>query len=183
MVHEKIIDEQQALIQLSQGSESAFRVIYQKYSPDLYFKLLKIIKSKLLAEEILQEAFLVVWETRRKIDSSKCFQSYINCIAINKCYDHFRKIARDKKLHDKFVKHNQLSVETDNNSVDTENEVMLSKMIEQLPPRRRLIFKLCKIDGKTYEEVSHELGISLSTISDHIVKANVFIRNRFLHAV
>ncbi len=55
---------------------------------------------------------------------------------------------------------------------------MFYNAIELLPPKRKLIFRLCKIECKTYGEVSLQLGISLSTISDHIVKANHFIKTQ-----
>ena len=48
--------------------------------------------------------------------------------------------------------------------------------IAALPPRRRQIFRLCKLDGKSYEEAALQLGLSTSTISDHIVKATHFIQ-------
>ncbi|MEJ7679292.1 MAG: sigma-70 family RNA polymerase sigma factor [Segetibacter sp.] len=58
-----------------------------------------------------------------------------------------------------------------------ENAGILQKAINSLPPQRRRIFKLCKIDGQSYDQVSEQLKISTSTISDHIVKANHCIRN------
>ncbi|RNI33826.1 hypothetical protein EFY79_17715 [Hanamia caeni] len=57
---------------------------------------------------------------------------------------------------------------------------MLYDAIELLPPRRKLIFKLCKIECKSYEQISLQLGVSCSTISDHIVKANRFIKTILL---
>jgi len=183
MVNEKLVGDHELLTQLSQSAETAFAAIYRKYSPRLYFKLLKIVKSKIFVEEIMQDVFLAIWENRSKIDPTKYFQSYINCIAVNKCYDHFRKIAREKKMNEKFTKDNTFLFQSDDFSHSIEDEAMINEMIEKLPPRRRMIFKMCKIDGKTYEEVSNQLGISLSTISDHIVKANFFIRTEFSHAV
>jgi RNA polymerase sigma-70 factor (ECF subfamily) len=60
-----------------------------------------------------------------------------------------------------------------------ENEEWLLGIIERLPLQRKRIFKLCKIEGKSYIEVSELLGISTSTINDHIVKATRFIREQY----
>ena len=57
-----------------------------------------------------------------------------------------------------------------------ENNHLLQKAIDSLSPQRQLVFRLCKLEGKSYDEVSQQLGISTSTISDHIVKANKTIR-------
>jgi RNA polymerase sigma-70 factor (family 1) len=169
------------LVRLTQSDEAAFAIIYNKYSPGLYIKLLRILKSRTLSEDILQDVFIVVWNNRNRIDSSKCFLSYLSCIAVHKCYDHFRKIARDKKLQCKLSQAENNYTENDQSLVAKEAAVVLLQTIELLPPKRKLIFRLCKVDGKTYEEVSKQLGISLSTISDHIVKANTFIRSRLFH--
>jgi RNA polymerase sigma-70 factor (ECF subfamily) len=45
-----------------------------------------------------------------------------------------------------------------------------------LPTKRKLIYKLCKIEGKSYQEVSELLGISVHTVNDHIKKANSFLK-------
>jgi RNA polymerase sigma factor (sigma-70 family) len=52
-----------------------------------------------------------------------------------------------------------------------EYETLLHEAIEMLPPRRRLIFRLCKIEGKSYVEAASQLGITSGTVNDHIVKA------------
>ncbi|HWJ91425.1 MAG TPA: sigma-70 family RNA polymerase sigma factor [Flavisolibacter sp.] len=168
------------LQQLSQDSEAAFEKIYNLYSTRLYGKMLKLLKSEAIAEEILQDVFLSVWEHRKKIDPEKSFCSFLFCMATNKCYDHFRKIARDKKMFHHLLRSSTPDRTAEDIVVRNEHAGTLYHVIELLPPRRKLVFELCKVQGKSYEEVSHELGISLSTISDHIVKANVFIRTELL---
>ena len=65
---------------------------------------------------------------------------------------------------------------------ELENALLLQKAIESLSPQRQQIFRSIKLDNKSYEEVSRLLGISVSTISDHIVKANKAIREFiFIH--
>jgi RNA polymerase sigma-70 factor (ECF subfamily) len=64
--------------------------------------------------------------------------------------------------------------------INKESSGILYNAIELLPPKRKLIFRLCKVEGKTYAQVSLQLGISLSTISDHIVKANFFIKTQII---
>jgi RNA polymerase sigma-70 factor (ECF subfamily) len=61
-----------------------------------------------------------------------------------------------------------------------EETALLNKAIENLPPQRKEVFYLCKMEGKSYLEVSRRLGISASTINDHIVKANRAVREFIL---
>ena len=184
MVQENFYDEGKTLLELSQGLESAFEKVYHTYSPCLYHKLIRLVKSHVIAQELLQEVFLVIWNKRKAIDIKKSFRSYLFCIAANKCYDYFRKAARDRNLQAQLSRlskeqHNQ----TEEDIINKEISAMLHRVIELLPPKRRLIFILCKVDGRTYEEVSQQLGISSSTISDHMVKANNFIRDHMLKTV
>jgi RNA polymerase sigma-70 factor (ECF subfamily) len=135
------------------------------------------VKSEDMARELLQEAFLRIWEKRAYIDPKKSFRSYLFQITENLAYDFFRRVAMDKKLLNHMI-----SIATE--SYDEVNDLLarkeysdlLQSAIEALPPKRRQIFRLCKLDGKSYEETSRLLGISISTISDHIVKATRSIR-------
>ena len=52
--------------------------------------------------------------------------------------------------------------------------------VNQLPPRRKEVFKMCKFDGKTYVQTATDLGISRNAVKDHIVKASKFIKGYFL---
>ena len=60
--------------------------------------------------------------------------------------------------------------------MEKENSALLQNAIDSLSPQRRQVFMLCKVNGKSYKEVSELLGISVSTISNHIVKSTKIIR-------
>lgn len=55
----------------------------------------------------------------------------------------------------------------------------LMRTIERLPPQRKTVFKLCKLEGKSYAEASRILNISEAAINDHITKANKFLFENF----
>ena len=173
-------DEKTILLELIEGSEFAFEQIYELYSPRLFNRLLKLVKIEAQAEEILQDVFLQIWLIRRSIDPEKSFRSLLFKIAENKVYDFFRKVTRDKNLESKLI-----ALATDNHIIiqsfmsGEENLAILKKAIEGLPPQRQQVFRLCKLEGKSYKEVSEMLGISTSTISDHIVKGTKTIRDYF----
>lgn len=177
MLSDNPFNEKQTLQQLSQGSETAFEKIYNFYSQRLYSKVLRLVKSDVIAEEILQDVFLVIWDNRSNIDPEKSFCSYLFCIATNKCYDYFRKTNRDARLKTEFLGFFATEYShIEELLINKNNTEILNQAINSLPRKRRQIFMLCKFDGKSYTEVSQQLGISLSTISDHIVKANRFIK-------
>lgn len=173
-----LCNEKQLLLQLSEGNEGAFEKIYGFYSSILYCKLLKLLKSEFYSKELLQVVFLKIWDNRKSIQPEKSFRFYLFKIATNCAYDFFRKAARDRQLQVEFSKvsaPHYSHIEEDLNNKETHKILFLA--INSLPEKRKIIFKLCKIDGKSYDAVSHLLDISVSTVSDHIVKANLSIRN------
>lgn len=173
-------DEKGLLLQLKQGSEHAFEKIYTLYSARLYGNLLKLVKLEEEAKEILQDVFLKIWKEREHIDTEKSFRSYLFKIAENKVYDFFRKAARDKKKEVALMAIASPGYELAEEFLLTDqNAAILREAIESLPPQRQQVFRLCKLEGKSYKEVSELLGISTSTVSDHIVKATKSVREYF----
>ena len=175
------IDEKELLLLLKHGHEAAFEKIYKLYSPRLFGNIYKMVKSQSTAQEILQEVFIKVWNNRTGIDPERSFRSYLFRIAENNVYDFFRNASRDKKMQSCI-----LVIATEHYDhieellLKKENNAVIHKAINSLSPQRQQVFRLCKLDEKSYAEVSCELGISVSTISDHIVKATKTIRKYLL---
>lgn len=58
----------------------------------------------------------------------------------------------------------------------SESEKAIREAIDQLPPRRKLVYTRCKIEGRSYEEVAEELGVTVAAVNAHIVKATKSIK-------
>ena len=178
MNHE--LQERDLLMALRQGDERAFEKIYQLYSLRLFGKLMNLVKSEAQAKDILQEVFLKLWEHRQSIDLEKSFRSYLFKITENKVYDFFRQAARDKIKEQQLVHSSTIDYSFIEYCKTSKDHLQtLTKAIDELPPQRKQIFSLCKLEGKSYKEVSDLLNISVSTISDHIVKGTKSIRKYF----
>ena len=167
--------------QLQQGSGQAFTLLYDKYSKQLYRNILRLVKDEDIAKELLQDLFLKIWESRGNINPEKSFKSFLYKVAENLVYGYFRKIAKDNRLIAKIViSYVDFDTNAEEAMISNENHGLLKKAIENLPPQRKQVFTLCKLDRKSYEEVSIELGISTATVSDHIVKANKAVKQYFI---
>ena len=162
---------------LRSGDEMAFNYFYEKYSVALYRKLLKMVQADVIAEELLQDLFLKIWERRSQIIPQQTFKAYLFRIAENMVYDYFRKLARETKASN-FVRTNstELYEQFDVDGAELEMQQKLLAAIARLPEQQRLVFNLCKIEGKSYEEVSVILGITTGTINTHITRATKTIK-------
>ncbi|MCC6289064.1 MAG: RNA polymerase sigma-70 factor [Chitinophagaceae bacterium] len=173
--------EKELLLQVREGDVKAFEYVYNIYSARLYGNIIKLVKSPGVAEELLQDIFQRVWEYRSNIDVSKSFKSYVFTIAKNLVCDYFNKESRQRLVQRYLqVKEEGSIAKFQHQLEEKESQQLLEKAVRQLPPQRQLVYTLCKIEGKSYEDVSKTLGISVSTISDHIVKATKSIKAYYL---
>ncbi|HEY9560530.1 MAG TPA: RNA polymerase sigma-70 factor [Anseongella sp.] len=172
-------DEKELLRRLQLGDEEAFTVIYGIYKDRIGYRLLRMLKSEALAEELLQDLFLKIWHNRYAIDPSKTFKAYLYRIAENMVYDLFRRASKEKELLARILSANaEFYTHIEESLFEKEDHNILHEAISQLPARRKEIFIACKLEGKSYKQVAEELGISATTVNDHIQKASIFLKAR-----
>ena len=163
---------------LRAGEEHAFSYFYDKYSIPLYRQLLKMVKYDFIAEELLQDLFIKVWEKRSLINLELSFKSYLYTIGQRLVYDHYRKLAVESKLKIELSKiGSEFYSNIDESLLADEHKTILNDLLSLLTPQQQQVFRLCKIEGRSYQEVSRLLGLSVGTINTHITRASQLIRN------
>ncbi|WP_400261157.1 RNA polymerase sigma factor [Sphingobacterium sp. SG20118] len=167
--------------ELITGSKSAFEFLYHYYRPLIYTAIFKMIKSHELSQEIFQDVFVRIWGQRENLHPDKSFKAYIYMIAKNLIYDHFRQISADRVKLDTFK---SFYLKTSSNDIETaldlkETQAYLDQILEMVPEKCRHVYVLCKLEGRSYEEVSKMLNISIATVNNHIVKATRIIKNNW----
>ena len=177
-------EELQYLDGLKNGQREAFDFIYKKYSKPLLSKLHRMVKSPEIVDELLQDIFLKVWTNRAAIDPEKSFKGWIFTIAQTTVFTYYRKLALDKKMQqhvlEVFV---EFYEQTEEYIFNKERVQLLNSAVEQLPAQRKEIFRLCKIEGKSYQEAAEILSISPSTVSNQLVSATKAVKQYvFFHS-
>jgi len=171
--------ESDILLRLKAGDELALEELMSRYKGQLALSMSRLIKSREDIEELLQELFLRVWKNRDNLDPER-YLAYLYKIAENLVYDRLRKAAREKRLSvDYFAHIIEAYSHIEEGIFDKELLAVLQRGIQQLPEQRRRVFELCKIEGKSYEEVSQLLSISVATVNSHITNANASIKAYF----
>lgn len=180
MASSPIFNEKALLNRLRDGDAHAFTQIYDHYKEKVGYRLLRLLKSEELAEEIQQNLFMKIWENRWQIDPDKAFKSYLYRIAENMVFDTLRRANKEKDILKQIIRgHTELHTHVEEALFRKENEIMLNLAIDRLPPQRKKIFIAIKIDNKSYQEVADDLGISTNTVNDHIQKASQFLKKYF----
>ncbi|GAB2816406.1 RNA polymerase sigma factor [Ferruginibacter profundus] len=165
-------DETALLKRLKEGDTTAFIQLYDHYHHPLYIFILRFVKVPEYAEDVLQDVFLKIWEIRERINPDLSFNAYLYKICRNKVFKLLKKIVTDNAMQTQLM--NQLETATEAPHLKLQwkqyND-LLHKAVNQLPPQRQKVFKLCREQGKSYDEVAEELGISRNTIKEHMVAA------------
>ena len=186
MPPDNLIDSEELrhLEDLKGGRREAFDFIYVKYSKMLLPKMHRMIKIPEIVEELLQDVFLKVWLNRAEIDLNKSFKSWIFTIAQNTIYAYYRKLALDAKMQKHLLEtFAEFYEQTEDYIFSKERLSLLNEAIEKLPAQRKEIFRLCRIEGKSYQEAAEILSLSPSTVSNQLVSATKYIRRYvFFHA-
>jgi len=178
---EKLLHTEKELVKkLKEGDSFAFEVLFYKYRNKIKGFALKIVPAQIDPEEIVQEVFVRVWLKKEAIDPEKDFQSYLFSIAKNMVLDHL-KSAVNRKLY--FVgEHFQQDLAEEEGmeaSISEETEAKLQKLINEIPERRREIFRLSRFEGLTYKQIADRLNISENTVDSQIRNALAFLRKEF----
>lgn len=164
---------------LQKNSIEAFEMLYSHYSGKLYHFLLKLShKDTYLAEEITQRVFIKIWENRSLINPEKSFISYLCTIAKNMLINEYEHQTV------KFIYQEYISTfsATDDNSTEKEINVKIleeriNALTELLPPARRQIFILSKMNMLSNKEIAEKLQLSENTIQTQLSKALKFMKD------
>ena len=174
------MDEATLLYEISQGNELAFKTLFNRHRDKLYNYLFRITKSKEIAEEIVIDVFLKLWQGRDLVVEIKNAEAFLHKVACNKALDFLRMAARHKRLQE-FIKQEIMtrSVRRDEALQENECRDLLNKAMEQLSPQRRHIFSLSRDHGLSHEEIASQLNLSRHTVRNTIAEGLKLVR-RFL---
>ena len=177
MCADNFSEERSLILRLIEGDEDAFCELYATYKNRLIYFAMRFLKSREYAEDVFQDAFTVVWQSRRFINPDASFFSYLYTIMRNRILNQLRNAANEEKL-----KESILSQALDYTE-DTKREVMLNDLkslishaLQQLTPRQREIFEMSREAQLSHKEIADKLGISVNTVQEHISTSLKLIR-------
>ena len=175
-------DEARLIELIAQGSEYAFTKLYDHYRPLIYSVAFRMLKSRDLSEEILQDVFVKVWIKRNELPKIQHFRGYIFFMARNLVFDRMKKQSYEAGALAAAGNNGAASgavdgVGADNRLLQQEYQLLLDKAIDQLTEQQAQIYRLAKIEGLSHEEIAGQLHIKRSTVKRHVADALREIRH------
>jgi RNA polymerase sigma factor (sigma-70 family) len=153
------------ILELQNGNQKAFERIYALYSESTYGIIYSILKDETIAEEILQDVFLKIWNNASSYNQDKGrFFTWILNIARNASIDHLRskshKNTKKNLTSDNFVD----ILESSSNFSAKADAIGITKYINMLKPVCKKLIDLLFFKGYTQKETAEELEMPLGTV-------------------
>jgi RNA polymerase sigma-70 factor (family 1) len=168
------------LKKVKESDKNAFKELFFSYHDTLFRFVLYKIQDDDIAEDITQETFLRVWNTRHKLKPNKAFFSFIAKISTNLCYDHFRHVEV-RRRHESLIPVDQ-NINTNKPEADilgSSLEKEIQKIVEHdLPEKCRQVFILSRVENLSNNEISKKLGISIRTVENQVYRAIKILRKK-----
>ena len=157
----------QLCLQIAESDdEAAFGELFRSFYPRLLLFAEAILKSREPAEEAVEDVFLKLWENRKMLPAINNLNYYLLVSVKHKSLDYLEKIKSHAviSLDDVVLEFGEMQVNPETALISAESIRIIRSIINDLPPRCKLIFHLVKEDGLKYREAADLLNISVKTV-------------------
>lgn len=172
-----LLNEKEYFVRIAQGDEAAFSKIFFHYTSRIHPFIRKMTRSEEVTEEIVQDVFMSLWKSREQLMGIENYAAYIFTIATNKTYNYLKSKGRKEKHLNELAKGKR---DFTNNTLESielhETRELVGQLVTQLPPQKKLIYKLTREEGLSHDEIAQQLHISKNTVKNHLVETLKFLR-------
>lgn len=134
------------------------------------------------AYDVLQEAFIKLWQVRETLDPALSLRAFLYRIVYHLALNHNRMKRRETAALAALPPSDAGPAPAPGEVLDAERlGAQIERWIAELPPRRQQAFRLSRFDGLSHDEIAHVMGLSPNTVTTHIMLALQYLRDR-LHA-
>lgn len=164
----------------SKGDEQAFEFLFLHYFPRIKGFINGILQNEEEAEDLSQDIFVSIWQNKNKLKEIENINAYLYRIAKNTVFRHIERSLLFKDYQQQQTESASLSSTKNYNIEDElyaqELEFLISVAVEKMPPQRKLIYNMSRIEGLSNDEIAVHLSISKRTVENHLTLALSDIR-------
>ena len=151
---------------LNESYSAHFERLYKQIYRRLFIFARNFLMDETLADDIVQEVFLGLWNKGKDMRSDIPLERYLFISTRNLCVDYHRKL----NIVDKYQKH----------LIESERELKIRKLLGELPDMQRQVLELSVMEGLKYKEVAERLNIAEGTVHTHIKRAYKYIKSHLI---
>ena len=156
------------------GNLSAFEALFRQYYPSMWVIAGKLVANREVAEDIVQDVFIRLWEKKAEYDKIPDFRTFLYVAVRNLCYNYLRDKKKTIDFSQIELPDKQLSFQEQ--LIQEETYRLISNAIAELPVQSGKIMRLA-LEGKQNKEISEILGIAVTTVKTLKYNALKMLKN------
>jgi RNA polymerase sigma-70 factor (ECF subfamily) len=160
------------------GDHTAFRKFYDANYASVYRFLISRGVREEDAQDLIQKAFLMIWEKRDQIDPQKSLRAYLFQIIYTRMLNHIQYNSKFAEVED--IADNLVPVNSESGMDYNELLRVVRGIISKMPEKRSLVFEMCFMKEFSYKEAAEAMQVSVKTIENHMALAFKELRTALL---
>lgn len=168
--------------ELISGCDQAFAKVYHTYHRQAYTYLLRRTDSVALAEELLQLSFIKLWKNAQNLNPQIPLNAQLFRICRTVMLDEIKRLNSLRNMETDYAAQSRLATE-DNAALNRHLSEDIQAAISALPPARKRIFVLSRLEGYSHKEIAEMMSISVRTVEDHMGKALKLLRRKLRDSI
>lgn len=167
------VNDKALVMEFIKGNEKAFETLFKRY-----YQMLRKVAQYMLddleqAEELVQDAFVNIWEKRSNVNPDASFKNYLITAVRNRCLNHIKAKKKTHSIDDDEIWQEQLVADSRTEAAVNFKEMhrAIEQAIDKLPEQCRIIFQLSRHEGMSYKEIAEALDIAPKTVENQIGRA------------
>ena len=172
------MDDRELLARLAAGDEAAYDSIFRAWYAPLVRATHAIVHDRAVAEDLVQDAMLEVWNRRDRLDLEGSAQAYLFRATRNRALNHLRHLRVQQRSAPALAVEESRDASAPSQLSAAELEAAARQAIADLPPRCREVFELSRVHNLRYTEIAESLGISVKAVEANMGRALKSLRER-----
>ncbi|MEX0774057.1 MAG: RNA polymerase sigma-70 factor [Balneolales bacterium] len=171
------LDNKDFIQGLRSGDKNVFEEVYLRYQRSVYGMAYRYLRDKELAEDAVQDVFIKLWHHRKSLDHEKSIQGFLFKVLKNHVLNMIKSDKRRIIRNYEYICHTKNEGENpEGAAIESDYDRLLEKGSAKLPPKKRDVFNLKRLQGFSNKEIAVELGLSDNTVKSHLHWSRKFIR-------
>lgn len=168
--------KQEIIENLKKGDKKAFQVLYNHYWKQVYNFTKLYITTGIDVEEVVQEVFIKVWETRHSLDENKSFEGFLFIVTRNLIFNHSRRHIKESMIKVTTLQaiEESYNIEEELDAIDLKKHI--DKLVLLLPPRQQEVFRMSRELHMSNREIAENFSITEKAVERNINLALKFLK-------
>lgn len=170
--------ERALLREAAGGDEQSFAELFYAYKDKLYAFVLRISGSPETTEDVLQDVFMKIWVDRQRLTEVVHFNAFIYRVCHNHTLNLLRRMSRETLVRIESGRHQEAGDPVDEAFMYNHIRKSLAEIVDKLPPQQKTVYQLSREESVRQDEIARQMGISISTVKNHLAQALKTIREK-----